>query len=58
MRTIKPKEAARHLRCATAFILSEIRAGALAPVMRINSRVILIPEETFTRYTKGKTVTR
>lgn len=58
MRAIKPKDAARELRCTTAFILREIRAGILSPVVRVNARVILIPEETFVRYTRLKTTTR
>lgn len=53
--SLSPKEAAARLRCGVDWVQSEIRRRRLAPVTRLNARVILIPPQTLQAYVAQRT---
>lgn len=54
-RIFTPKEVASELCCSVDYVLSEIRRRRLSPVLRINQRVIRIPEATLESYRRSHT---
>lgn len=53
--TLGPKEIARELNCSVDFVLEEIRRCRLAPVVRLNRRVIWVRRSVVDNYIKAKT---
>ena len=53
---LSPKEVAQQLGFCTKTVLSLIKRGELAPVYRINKRVIRVPQEAVDRYLKACTL--
>lgn len=53
-KTLTQKEVSAVLKCSKRFVTSEIKSGNLAPVIRINKRVILIRQATVLAYMQAR----
>lgn len=52
-KSYSPKEMARLISCHIYFVRREITEGRIAPVFKINTRVIRIPASTVASYLKS-----
>lgn len=51
---LTPNQVAIDLGCSVKTVLSEIRRRRMRPVLHLNKRVILIPEETLFAYKRER----
>lgn len=49
-RDMTPKEVASELGCHVKYVLAEIKRKRIAPVFKVNARVIRVPRSTFESY--------